>query len=1075
MKIYWIFLLVIFNMTFYFSQAQLMLTGRVQADDKTFLQGATITLLGSGQRTQTDKQGSFQISSLLAHDTLQISHVGFVTLRQPVSLPIAVPLLLILHPSQRAMQEIVIATGYEYLPRERATGSFTHIDNKTLNLQTGTSILERLNGVADAALFDDTKQLTTNKKLNFNIRGLSTINGPQDPLIVLDNFPYEGDLSTINPNDIESVTILKDAAATSIWGTRAGNGVIVITTKKGRLNQSLKIQLTTNTIVTAKPNLFYLPLMDNRDVLKVEEMLFQAGTYDQTLSSPEYTAVTPAIEVLDARRKGSITAADSATAMNALAAIDSRNQYLRYVYRKAVTSQYNLQLSGGSGNIAWILSGSLDRNTGQTSDFWQRTNLRLENTYKPFKDLLLTLGAYYSNTDSRSGKPVYGSVTPAGKTLPYLQLADDNGHPLPVALTHRPGYTDTAGAGLLLDWNYYPLEEYKYNTTRTNLRNLLSRINIRYQLSKSISLEGIYQLEQQQTDSRNIRDLESYATRSLINQFSQIDWNSRLVTYGVPPGAVAALSAASVISNNGRLQANYQYNGTTHSIAAIAGAEFRQTRFRQNQYVLYGYDDKLLTFTNTNFTDPQPTYITGAQAYIPSGIELQDKMQRFVSYFGNIAYTYRNGYTLSASARKDASNLFGVKSNEKWRPPFWSAGAAWHVSEEKWYRYTTIPYLKLRATYGFSGNVDLSRVATTIMIYQGNNWLSNLNQAMITQFANPELRWEKVGQYNVGVDFSSRSGRISGSVEYYQKRGTDLYGPEMIDYTTGLDRPYVTKNAAAMRGRGIDLNLSTVNFNRSLKWITTGLFNYNRSKTTAYYVAGTSTTAGYYVGSGNGSAIMAIAGKPMYAIVSYKWGGLDASGNPQGFLNGERSTDYSTISRAEAKMGDSSNIAYIGPATPTYWGSLGNNFNWKGFSLFFNITYKLGYYLLKPSISYESLFSQGNGHADFALRWQKPGDEAHTNVPSMVYPATLDGRDNFYLLSEINTFRADHIRLQFINISYEWQNQMRKKFPLQSAKIFINAANLGILWKANNYGLDPDAPNSIPGPFNITIGFTAGF
>jgi TonB-dependent starch-binding outer membrane protein SusC len=1068
--------LIIFLLISSFFVAQTLnaqnLTGRVRAAPSgATLAGATIALLHSGRSTATNPEGYFSITLPAAPDTLQVSYVGYITWRIPISPSHSKSIDILLYPSASGMQEILVSTGYENVARERVTGSFTHIDNKTLNLQTGTTILERLNGVASSVLFDDTKTLSSTKKLNFNVRGLSSINGPLDPLIVLDNFPYEGNLGNINPADIESVTILKDAAATSIWGTRAGNGVIVISTKKGRLNAPVRVQLSASTIITEKPDLHYLPVMKNTDYLKVEEMLFQNGYFDNLLSGPGYPALTPGVEILTARRAGTISSADSASAMNKLAATDSRDQFLKYIYQQAVTQQYNLQLSGGSGNIAWLVSGSLDRATGQTADKWQRVGLHFENTYKPFKNLAVSLGLYYSGTTTTNGKPTYGSLSANGRALPYLSLADAAGNPLPVATAYRPGFTDTAGAGKLLDWNYYPLTDYLKNTSRTNLGDLLSKLSVRYELLPGLSIEAIYQLEKQQTTGRNLQSLDSYGARSFINLFSTIDPATGIVNYGVPPGAINTLSAATVESHNSRATLSYQNRFSRHSIAVLAGAEFRQARFRENGYTVYGYDDNQLTYSNTNFVQPQPTYF-GASAMIPSGIGFEDKMQRFVSYFGNFAYTFRDKYILSGSARKDASNVFGVNSNQKWRPPFWSIGTAWNLSDENWYHSPFFPTLKLRATYGFSGNVDLARAASTTMIYQGPNYLSNLTQGLITQFANPDLRWEKVGQYNIGIDFRSRGDILSGSLEWYHKNGTDLYGPELIDYTAGLGQPSVVRNAASMRGQGIDLSLSTLNINGNFKWQTTWLLNYNTGKTTKYYLEGTSRSAGYFVGLGNGKSITTIEGKPLYALISYKSGGLNSEGNPQGYLNGQLSTSYIKINRAEAKFGDSSNLVFHGAGTPPLWGSFGNSFSYKGFSLFINITYKLGYYLRKPTISYDALFSQGAGHADFALRWQKPGDELITNVPSMVYPSTMPFRDQFYGSSSVNTFKGDHVRLQFINLSYDWQP---RSLGMQALRIFVNAANLGILWKANHYALDPDAPSSVPLSRNWTLGLTVTF
>lgn len=1052
------------------------LKGRVIDSSGTPLQGASVVIKGrNGAGIVTNARGEFKLN-VSEGDVLLISFVGYqsrnITVNQALLRNPEVIITLQLTSASLEEVGVVINTGYQLVKPNEITGSVVVIDNKTLNQQTGLNILNRLNGVAGSVLFDDTKLQSDQKKLNFNIRGLSTIHGQQDPLIVLDNFPYEGDLGNINPNDIESVTILKDAAASSIWGTRAGNGVMIITTKKGRLNQPLKVQFNTSAIFTGKPDLFYLPVMKSADYLTVEEMLFQNGAYDNVLVSPDRPAVSAAVEILASRRNGTISAADSASAMNALAQVDTRDQFLRYVYRKAVTRQYALQLSGGSGNMAWILSASLDNITGNLSERWQRVNVHLENTYKPLKNLQLSLGIYYTNTDSKSGKTSYGNINPGGRQLPYTRLADDDGNPLPVDIEYRSGYTDTAGGGKLLNWKYYPLEDYRYNTYAFNLQDLLTKIGVHYQPFRGFDVDLIYQLERQYSTGKNLQNPESYSARNLINRFSRIDPATGMVTYGVPLGAIMARSGTELQSHNLRAQLNYHYSIGPHAIAVLAGAETRQTKNSSDSRNVYGYNESLLTTADVDFVNPLPTYITGLKSYIPSGIDFEERLHRFVSYFANAAYTFRGKYTLSASARKDASNVFGVNANDKWRPPFWSAGTAWHIDKEKFYRSDLFPSLKLRITYGFSGNVDMSRVANTIMAYNSVNGQTGQLEGLITQFSNPELRWERVGQFNIGVDFGLRGGILSGAVEYYRKKGVDLYGPQPIDYTAGLDVTTIIKNTASTKGDGIDVSMRSVNIDKVFKWYTNLLFNYNLSKTTAYYMPDNLLTSGFFVSMGSGNSIGALIGKPLYSVISYKWGGLNNQGNPQGYLKGQLSTDYTAISMAMGNIKDTPNIVYHGQATPRYWGSLGNTFSWKGWSMTINVTYKLGYWFRKSSINYDALFSQGAGHTDFSRRWQNSGDEQFTDVPSMIYPAITDGRDNFYLLSEANVVKGDHIRLQFINLAYEWRAKGWKTNSPPSLRLFVNAANLGILWKANQFGLDPDYPESVPPARNFSIGLS---
>ncbi len=1056
--------------------------GRVVNEKGEPVAGASVQVKGSTTKgTSTDANGYFELKGIDENATLVFSAVNIETFEVKVNS--RTDLATLNAKIKVSTSEVVVVeanTGYQKVKPNEVTGALNVIDNKKLNEQVGTNILDRLNGVSSSILFDQSKVLnpgpSSNKRLPFSVRGVSTINGLLDPLIVVDNFPYEGDINNINPNDVESVTILKDAAATSIWGSRAGNGVIVITSKKGRFNQPLQVEFNSTVITSHKPDLFKLPQMTSSDYIDVEQFLFQNDFFYDQINSPSYPALTPAVQVFLNRQNGLISSADSATQINALKQIDVRNEYEKHFYQSPVTQQYALNFRGGSGNMAWYISGAYDKSVGQLGQKSDKINVHFENTYKPLKNLQLSLGVLYTNKkDDLTAKPGYPNITVGGRFPTYLKFADDVGNPLPIDLSIRGSYTDTAGTDKLLNWKYYPLEDYKHNTSKSNLQDLLANVGLQYQLTKWLNIDLRYQYQKQQTTTKNLQDVESYSARDLINQFSQLDYSTGIVNYIVPLGGILNTTNISLESQNFRGQLNMSKSWGKHSIAAIGGGEIRQSRTRSDANIAYGYDDEILTTGNVDFTNSYPTFIDGSPQFIPNGQSFNSNLYRYVSYFSQGSYTYNAKYSLTVSGRKDASNLFGVNSNEKWNPPFWSTGIGWNISKEKFYKYNSVlPYLKLRTTFGYSGNVDLNRSAFTVMAYQGSNFNTGFTQGLITQFGNPDLRWEKVRQLNIGVDFSFKNQVISGSIDYYSKNGIDLYGPVFIDYSAGLNSPTVTKNFADVTGKGIDIVLHSKNIDKTIKWNTDFLLNYNTNKTTKYFIP-TVTAASFYVGGG--PSITPIVGKPLYAILAYKWGGLDASGNPQGYLNGNLSTNYNSITNAVGNLKDTQNVVYKGSSSPLHFGAINNSFSWKGFSLTFNITYKLGYYFRKPSIDYNRLFNSGIGHSDFDKRWQKPGDELITNVPSMIYP-NITGRDNFYLLSEANVLKGDHIRLQYINLSYDFKNLLPNTHVIKSLQLNINANNLGILWRSNNEKLDPDftlSISSLPSVTNYAVGIRATF
>jgi TonB-linked SusC/RagA family outer membrane protein len=1033
-------------------------SGSVQsAGDGQPLAEATVAIKNSRNLARTDSRGLFRLDNVDSNTLLVISHTGYESLEVRADKPV---LAIFLQPSAREMEEVVINTGYQRLPRERATGSFSHLGQEQINLQAGTNILPRLEGLANSVLFDKNPQRPA-----FTVRGLSTINGPKAPLIVLNDFPYEGDINNINPNDIESITILKDAAAASIWGTRAGNGVIVITTKNGRFNQPLQVQFHSGILLRDKPDLFYLREISSSDYIDVEQMLFSKGFYAAQESNVSRPAFTPVVELLIAKRDGRISAAEADQKINALRQYDVRNEFDRYMYRQGLNRQYALSMSGGASNLRYMLSAGYDKNTSELDADYDRLTLRMANTFQPFKKLQVNTSVVYTSSSTVSGRSGWGSIITNRTLYPYARFADDEGRSLPL-YSYRQTYIDTAGAGKLLDWKMYPLENYKYMQGKGRQEEIVGSAGLLYEIIKGLSLDVKYQYQKQQSMNTTLQDLQSYATRDLINRFSQLNRGTGAVRYVVPLGGIYNMSGGGVDASNARGQLSYNLLSGQHRVAAIAGTEVRQVRNWSNSNRVYGYDKEVVTGRNADHVNAYPTFITGANQLIPGGASFTETVNRFVSGYANAAYTYMGKYTLSGSARKDASNLFGVRSNQK-GVPLWSAGASWDISEEGFYRVDFLPYLKLRATYGFSGNVDNSMSAITTLLLLPTAAYTNYNITAVSQFANPDLKWERVKTVNIGADFRLAGNALEGSIEYYHKEGLDLIGLAPLDYTAGLGTTYLTKNVANMKGQGVDLELNARILNQGFKWQAGFNFSYNTSKVTKYFI--TTNRASSFLS--DGSFITPLEGRPVYSVMTYRWGGLDpANGNPLGYLNGQLSSNYSELTGPKTLIGQ---LVFSGPAMPPYFGNLVNTFSWKGLSLTANISYKLGHYFRRKSIDYATLYSSGIGHSDFALRWMKPGDEQFTQVPSQIYPGVA-ARDGFYNGSEALATNASHVRLQFINLSYDW-NAKNRKLPFRSLQFYANASNLGLVWKANRFGLDPDYPSSLPSAPSFAFGIRGDF
>lgn len=1057
MKILLTFLL---TSIFVVSTAQTQITGYVtSADNGSPLSGIFVSV--KNQKVQTDIQGKFTIEVTESEGVLLFSSSGFDPLKVNYRLPMHGPMSVVLSEKIKYIQEVTLTTGYQKIPKERATGSFSTISEKELNKQVSINILDRLSASANGVVFS---KGTDDGESQLMVRGLSTINGPKSPLIVVDQFPYEGDIKNIDPNIVESITILKDAAASSIWGARAANGVIVITTKKGNFGKIFSAELNTSLSITQKPNLGYIPFMQSSDFIDVERELFSRGFYDGDINSPEHTVLSPIVSLLDKEKNGIINHEQLENEIQRLKNIDVRDQYRKYMYAPSENRQYSLNLSAGGEKLSWSSMLGYDDNMGNLAEKYKRLNVRFQNLWRPIKQLTVNTGIWLNQTKTESGRYGYGSIAIKNNGLPYMEFADNAGNPLSVFKDYNQDYKVNLGDGKLLDWNYYPLNNWQHEKSVSKSTELLLNAGVNYRILDGLSIDAAYQYQKTNANSNALNDVDSYAARNYVNLFSVIN-SDGTIQYNVPRGAIFSQSNIETVVSNFRMQANFDKKWSKHAVNAIAGSELRSSDTNYDSSRYYGYNPNNKSFINVNYNVFYPTLMDSWNS-IYDGNYLGEKAIRFVSLYANIAYTFDGKYTVSGSARQDASNLFGLKTNDQWNP-FWSAGFAWNISKEKFYRIPLLPNLKIRGSYGFNGNIDPAMVAISTISYFAVSPFTQSQMAMFTNYYNPKLRWETVRMTNLALDFETKSQAVSGSIEWYQKKGDNLFGQAPMDYTTGITS--LLWNVAAMKGQGWDLELRTKNFDREFKWNSAFNLSSYKDQVVQYYLG--NTIGRQFVVSS--VPVSGLVGKPVYSIFAYRWAGLDPeNGDPMGYVNGEISKDYTAITGADTDVED---LQYFGSAVPTVFGNFSNSFGYKNWSLDVGISYKLGYWFRRSSINYTKLFTDWLGHADYSKRWQKPGDEKYTDVPSISYE-TNSARDDFYAGSAALIEKGDHIRLQYVNIGYSFP-KIIKNF-VNDMQLYANLSNIGILWKAASSDRDPDYSMgnfTLLPPLTFTLGFRAKF
>lgn len=1031
----------------------LQVVGRVQ--DQTTgeaLIGASVRVLESGTGKITNEEGVFRFELDAGTYTLRISYLGYTVREIEMEVPLSEQLTILLAPEDFELGGVeVLATGYQEIPKSRASGSFVSLNEELVDRRVSTNLIDRLEDVTSGLILNRTGDVGRDP---ISIRGRSTLGRFSQPLIVIDNFPYDGNLEDINPNDVSSITVLRDAAAASIWGARAGNGVIVITTKSGKSNQATRVSFTGNANWIQPTDPFLAPNLGVDDYIDVEEMLFGQGFYTALESDFGNEVLSPVVETLIAKRDGLISSSEADARIAAFRSYDLRNELKQYIYRPQLNQQYNLGIAGGGNYHTYRISLGYDDIRPEISgDASNRITLSLKNDFSFLSDKLKVQTAFYGvkskSTDAHMAADDITFSSYAG-TYPYARLADDSGTPLPLNRDYRNSFKEEMETLGFLDWSFVPLEERGRSNSNSVRDDWRVNLGLTYEVLPGLSVYALYQYWQNTGLTERQYQDNSYDARNLINQFTQMAEEGAL-SYAIPYGGIYNYSNSRANSHSGRLQANYAKDWEQGwKLNVLAGTEVKALESNSFSGRYYGYNPELATTQVVDYVSLFPLSTNPfATARIPNTEGISLLRDRFYSGFANASLVYQDRYLLTLSARKDASNLFGVAANQK-SVPLWSAGLGWTLSEEKFYNWAWMPFMKLRASYGYNGNVDRSLTAFTTARSTTFNPITQIPYSIIVNPPNENLRWERIKILNLGLDWENRSGRIKGTFEFYKKEGLDLIGTIPYAPSTGITS--FSGNNAATQTKGFDLSLETVNLKGKFTWSSVLLLSGIKEKVTSYEDEINVNNLLNYGITGLGGTYFPIEGRPLFGVYSLPWMGLNhETGDPVGLLDGEASEEYREIINGATLE----SLVYHGPARPTIFGSFRNSLSFQGFSLSANISYRFGYYFRRSSVQYESILQGRGGHSDYALRWQEVGDELITQVPST--PEARDAfRDQFYRSSSVLVEKGDHIRLQDIRLGYKISTTSKRAGIFNNAEFYLYANNLGIIWKATDTDWDPD-------------------
>ena len=794
----------------------------VSADD---LKKAGSSLMSLG--VVTDIDGNFSITVPSGVKKLQLSYIGYTT--QQIELKSGqTHYNIALQPSSTMLNDVVV-TGYQTVERRKLTAAVAKIDISEGRIGTVKSIDQALSGQI-AGLSAVSTSGAPGSPVKIRIRGTSSLNGTQDPLWVLDGIPLEGtdipsleslkniddvqqsSIAGLNPADIADITVLKDAAATAIYGARAANGVIVITTKNGKAGKT-KINFSTRLTWSPQQNIDRLNLLNASEKVDLELQLMKSD-YAMNAEKGEIYRILNRYNAIDAFKKDGWDALskEAQNEINALRLINT--DWNDILLQDAFSQEYNLSLSGGNEKATYYTSLGYSKEQGNIPNVSSdRLNLVMKANYKVNRMLKFGTSVFVNRRKNGSYLSTDGFTNPmfyARIANPYLTPYDKDGNYV------YDSDIQNGNSDLLFN----TFEERQNTSNETTINSLSSIFDVELRFDDRFKITSQVGLQLDKTSREQIADQESFAMR-LEHKNHRYNGTSFLPQKGGFHKAYENSDSQVTWKTMGTYRDTY---ADIHEFEIMVGSELRRTWATTLYSAGYGYDRRTMTNQPVVFPSDSQAFPLHTKTNVENA---------YVSAFSTMSYSLLNRYTLGGSIRFDGSDLFGVDKKYRYLP-LYSVSALWRISEEpftenaKW-----LDNLVIRASYGLQGNIDKNTSPYLLGKYQSNATPilpgNTEDMIVVTSAPNDKLRWEKTHSVNVGLDFAVLNQAINLSVDYYYRKGVDLIGMQMLPLETGFSSTNI--NWASMTNKGIEIGLSTRNIHtKSFMWTTTFNFAYNQNK-----------------------------------------------------------------------------------------------------------------------------------------------------------------------------------------------------------------------------------------------------
>lgn len=1090
------------------------ITGKVYDEDGNPMIGARVTIKcsnGSDYYTVTNNDGLFSFNCKGNERSIVITYIGYETSKQHLRND-KTEYTFSLKEDSQTLDELVV-TGYQTIDKRKLTSAISSLTEDDLNFQGALTVDQMLEGKIPG-LLTMTTTTAPGASTKMRLRGTSTFTGSREPLWVIDGIIYENPvplsadeinswdninlignaITGLNPQDIARIDVLKDASATAIYGTRAANGVIVITTKTGKVGKT-SVSYNFNAQVQRRPMYSDFELMTSKERIDVSREIMNRGLYFQSMPD-RYGYEGAMMDYWDKK----ISFSEFQQQVSQMEA--NNTDWFGELYRTAFSQTHSISLSGGNEGTRYYFSVGFndDKGTEIGSDL-KRITARMNLSSRLRENLMVDVRLSGSVQDAHYNPSEYSVFDEAYYTSRIFPARNNDGSYYYIPKLIREDQTTQQK----IYGNYNILNELENGGQDVKNKSLNLTASLNWEILPNLR----YTCTGGLTTTTNL-------TESWMGEKSFYAASLRGYDYGaeppiedyatyLPDGGLWSNSSTNQYSFLWRNQLNYNFTvKENHHFNIDLGHEMSSVQYRgQSSGPFPGYvpeqGESFIPVWAGDKQEAQNYYWFLRYWFMGQGNvkartmpTITDRTDNKLSFYMTSTYTYKNLFSVNFNIRNDGSNRFGQYESEKFNP-VWSVSGRVNLNEFTFFNPEIIDLLAIRGSYGYRGSVP-SATPYLIISQPKKNSTTGEMSAQINEYPNSNLKWEKTSTINFGIDYSLWRGRITGALDAYYSKSTDLISMRSASLVNGTSTLYYNDGTAT--NTGIEFSISTINIDtKDFKWRTSFSYSWNKN-----VVKQGSVSDNTYTDYLNGTVVH--EGSSIDGFFSYKFAGLDSYGLPRF----EGLTELPTgLSRDEYF---SQIFTFSGSRTPTSYGSFSTEVSWKQFTFRAEFSYKLGY---KQRLL--QLYQEGNPalpmpeknmNSAFVNRWRQPGDEAFTSIPGLTninlnmynpQEPPAPGEEYKYIMgdseyrgigapteytgwfmydySDERVVKGDHIRLRAITLGYTVPPKFIKRLGLSNLRFDIQAQNLAVFaFDKKLKGQDPDQVSSIGLPVLPTYNFS---